>query len=190
MNAAGGTSRLVKHDGGPSQGHLAQADLRAAVCAALGAGALLRRDRRAGRSDGVLSQRLRDRAGGADLCMAGRVDHGGAHLAPNGPCSARRHQRRRHVSHLRVAGAAAAGRRDRDFVCRTADHRGVRRMVPRRARAHLPLVGGRSRVCRRHRDALALPQPDAVRGGRCSGTGCDHRRDLRARPAPSPTPAR
>ena len=50
----------------PPQGHPAQARLGAAVRADVGAGALSRRER-AARPAGVLSQRLRDRAGGADL---------------------------------------------------------------------------------------------------------------------------
>ena len=46
---------------------------------------------------------------------------------------ARRDQRLRHVPEFRGAGAAAAGRCDGDLVCGAADHRGVRRVLPRRA---------------------------------------------------------
>ena len=72
------------------QGHLAQARFGAAVCIAVGVHPLPGRDRRAGRPDGVLPQRLRHHPGGADLCVAARADVGGRTIAAARPSRTRR----------------------------------------------------------------------------------------------------
>ncbi len=134
------------------QGHRLQADLRAAVRRDVGAGAPVGRCR-AGRANGVLPQRLRHPAGGGDLCLPRRVIERGAHRPAARPARPRTAQRRRHVHQFLRAHAAAAGGRDRDLLRLAADHRGARRRHSERARAHLSLVGGAGRLCRRDRDA-------------------------------------
>ena len=99
---------------------------------------------------------------------------------PLGHLLARHHQHGRHVPQLRGAGAAAAGRRHGDLVCGAADHRGVRRVVSRRARPHLSLVRGRRRLRRHHRHAVALSQPRAIRSRRLGDGRRHRRRGLRA----------
>ena len=110
--------------------------------------------------------------------------------APVRPSRPRHDQHVRHVPQLRGAGAAAAGRRDRDLVRGALDHRGVRRVVSRRARPHLSLVRGRGRLRRHHRDAVALPQLRAIRGRRLGDRRRHRRRRCAACSPPSPTPAR
>ena len=146
----------------------------------VGVRALSRRASGAARADGVLPRRLRHRAGAADRRLAARACRRRPHRAPVRPSAARHHQHGRHVPQFRGAGAAAAGRCDRDLVRRAADHRGVCGVVPRRARAHLPLVGGRGRLRRHHRDAVALSQPRAIRGRRLGDRRGHRRRAVRA----------
>ena len=55
----------------------------------------------------------------------------------------------------------------------------LRRVVSRRARPHLSLVGGRGRLCRHHRDAVALPQLRAIRIRRLGDRRRHRRRGLR-----------
>ena len=174
----------------PGQGLPAQGPLGAAVRAALGLRALSRRASRAAWPDRVLSRRLRHRAGAADRRLAARACRCRADRAAVRPSPPRHDQHVRHVPQFRGAGAAAAGRRDRDLVRGASDHRRLRRVVSRRARPRLSLVRGRGRLRRHHRDAVALPQLRAIRIRRLGDRRRHRRRRSAACSPPSPTPVR
>ena len=113
-------------------------------------------DVRAAGTGGVLPQRLCDRSGGVDLCVARRDRLGGADRTAARPSHPRPDQRRQHVPQLRRAGAPAAGRCHCDFLRRPVHHRRARRRRSARAGPRLSLVGGCGRVCRSGGDVVAL----------------------------------
>ena len=116
-------------------------------------------------------QRLRDFAGGGDLCVARRACLRRAHRPSVRATRPRHAQCLRHVHEFFGAHAVAARRRDRDLVCLAAHYGCACRRHLEGARAHLPLVGGGDRLCRRDRDAdSAFRFGHLCRGGGAAAT--------------------